>query len=134
MLWQHLPVGPVFLTLNTEPMEKTREIFGFVLATIFTIGFFTLLFLLIFKIVPDENKSFALGLLTTVGVLETFVIKYYFDGNKETAAKNKMIYNSTANPEKPPITTADKTTTTTETTTAVAEPVVEPIPADPIAT
>jgi len=97
-------------------MKKAREIYGYVLAAIILLGFFALIVCIIFKVIPTENKEIAISLFGTLSVLVTLVVKFFFDGNKETAAKNEMIYKSTPPP-------ADNATTRTETdTTTTTKP------------
>ncbi len=76
-------------------MKQAREIFGYCLAVVIYLGYFTLIGCILFKVVPAENKDLARSLFDTMTVIVVLVTKFFYDGNKETAAKNEMIYRST---------------------------------------
>ena len=75
-------------------MKQAREIFGYGLATVIFLGYFTLIGCILFKIVPAENKDLARSLFDTMTVIVVLVTKFFYDGNKETAVKNEMLYRS----------------------------------------
>jgi len=86
-----------------KTMKLTREIYTYFLAAIFIFGYFILIGLMFFKIIPPEMMELAKTLFNTLTVLVVLVVKFFFDGNKETAAKNEMIYKSTPPPTEPPV-------------------------------
>ncbi len=79
---------------------KTKEILGYVLAAIIFIGYIYIIKYLMLHDIPTGNRDLLITLLTTYTVLVVLVGKYFYDGNKETAAKNEMLYRST--PADPP--------------------------------
>jgi hypothetical protein len=96
-------------------MKKTREVYTYFLAAIFIFGYFTLIGLMFFKVIPDVMMPLAQRLFDTLTVLIVLVVKFFFDGNKETAAKNEMIFRSTPPPSGLATTeTKTETTSTTE--------------------
>jgi len=76
-------------------MKQAREIFGYCLAVVIYLGYFTLIGCILFKVVPVENKDLARSLFDTMTVIVVLVTKFFYDGNKETAVKNEMLYRST---------------------------------------
>ena len=82
-------------------MKQAREIFVYCLAVVIYLGYFTLIGCILFKVVPIENKDLARSLFDTITVIVVLVTKFFYDGNKETAVKNEMLYRSTppVNPE-----------------------------------
>ena len=75
-------------------MKQAREIFGYCLAVVIYLGYFTLIGCILFKVVPVENKDLARSLFDTMTVIVVLVTKFFYDGNKETAVKNEMLYRS----------------------------------------
>jgi hypothetical protein len=75
-------------------MKKAREIYVYFLAAIILAGYLLLIGCMMFKIVPAENKDLARDMFTTLSLIVVLVVKYFYDGNKETAPKNEMLYNS----------------------------------------
>ena len=80
-------------------MKDLKTYFTYALATILVLGYFGLIVCLIFKIVPTENKDLAGSLFSTMTVIVVLVVKHFFDGTKETATRDLMLYN--ASPETP---------------------------------
>ena len=76
-------------------MKNTREIYGYILAAIILLGYFALIGCILFKEIPPENKEIATGLFSTMTVMVVLVVKFFFDGNKESATRTEMLYKST---------------------------------------
>lgn len=74
-------------------MEKThKDYFQYGLAALVTLGFFTVLFLLVFYPVPDQNKealNITLGAL--VGSFSGGIIGYFFGSSKGSSEKTELL-------------------------------------------
>jgi len=74
---------------------KVKEIYSYILAAVIFIGFAYIIRFLMLHDIPAGNRDLLITLLTTYTVLVVLVGKYFYDGNKDTAAHNEMLYNST---------------------------------------
>ena len=74
-------------------MDKLKEISLYVLGTLISLGFFALLYLLIYTAIPEQNKdvlNLVIGAL--IGSFST-VVGYFFGSSKSSSDKNKLINN-----------------------------------------
>ena len=72
-------------------MEKIKEISLYVLGALIAIGFFALLYILVYKSIPVENKdvlNLVIGAL--IGSFTT-VVSYFFGSSKGSSDKTKLI-------------------------------------------
>lgn len=83
-------------------MKPFREFFSYLLATVIFVGYFMLLWKLWNSEIPTANRDIALTLLGSLMTIAIMVAKHLYDGNKETASRNEMLYKSTPPPEPPP--------------------------------
>ena len=70
---------------------KAKDYFQFVLGGLIVVGFFILLYLLIYSGVPDQNKdllNLVVGAL--IGSFAT-VVGYFYGSSKGSAEKNEML-------------------------------------------
>jgi len=79
-----------------------KDSFQYILGGLISIGFFVLLYFLIFKSVPDQNKdllNLVVGAL--IGSFST-IVGYFYGSSKGSAEKNELLKNMVppAEPEK----------------------------------
>jgi hypothetical protein len=83
--------------MNTK---KVNTIAMFILAGLITSGFFTLLFLLIFKAIPEQNSellNISVGAL--IGAFTGGVVGYFFGSSAGSAQKNEMFEGKNNQPQ-----------------------------------
>lgn len=74
---------------------KAKEIFQYSLAGLIMLGYIVLIGVAMFVKIPTDNKETVSTLLVTYTVIVVLVSKFFYDGNKETATRNEMLYRST---------------------------------------
>lgn len=74
----------------------TKDRIPGILAGFITVGFFSLLFFMIFRPIPDQGHDALLLMLGSLGAAFTGVITYYFGSSAGSAAKTKIMADSSA--------------------------------------
>ena len=83
-------------------MKIIREVFSYILATVIFVGYFMLLWKLWNSEIPTANRDIALTMLGSLMTIAIMVAKHLYDGNKESATRDQMLYKSNPPPEPPP--------------------------------
>jgi uncharacterized BrkB/YihY/UPF0761 family membrane protein len=83
--------------------EKTKEIFKYSLAGLIVITILTLVAFLIFKPMPEPNRSIIEIIIGALVAAFTTVISFFFGSSKGSEDKTKMIYNSTPTANDTPV-------------------------------
>lgn len=68
---------------------KTKELFMYLLATLATLVFLTLVVIVFFVSVPDPNRDLANFLLGQFAAIVTMVYSYFFGSSKSSADKTE---------------------------------------------
>lgn len=87
-------------------MKTVRELFSYTLAALIFIGYFMLLQKLWTSEIPTANRDIALTMLGSLMTIAIMIAKHLYDGNKESAKRDEMLFNSTPPEVKPPETPA----------------------------
>jgi hypothetical protein len=80
---------------------KGKEVYMYVLAGVFIVGYFALIGFILIKVIPPENKDIALILFGTLTAGVSAILSYFFGSSKSSADKNDMLYRSTPAPQDP---------------------------------
>ena len=75
-------------------MKVAREIYGYILGAVIFLGFIGVIGWAIIKPIPTGNKDIVISLLSTYGVIVVLVAKHFYDGNKQSASRDEMLYKS----------------------------------------
>jgi hypothetical protein len=70
-----------------------KDIFMYVLGAIISLCFFTVLALLIFKPIPDENRDVFYLILGSLIGLESTIVNYFYGSSRGSAEKSEIIKN-----------------------------------------
>ena len=81
---------------------KTKNIFMYLLATVFIVGYFTLIAFILIRVIPADNKDIALMLFGTLTAGVAGILNYFFGSSKSSSDKNEMLYNSAPKEESKP--------------------------------
>ena len=74
-------------------MKKIREIYMYVLGGLIVAGFFTLLYILVTKAIPEENKEVLNISIGTLISSFTAVVGFFFGSSIGSKDKTEMINN-----------------------------------------
>lgn len=75
--------------------NKWQLVYMYALAAILVLGFVSIVFALIFHLVPDGNNNLVYLTLGLLGSYSGQVINYLYGSSKGSADKTDMLYNST---------------------------------------
>lgn len=76
-------------------MKKISEIFMYVLGTMIALAFFMTIYFLIFRAIPEGNKSLVEMALGVEFSSFTLIVGYYWGSSKGSSEKNDLLMNST---------------------------------------
>lgn len=79
---------------------KGKEIYMYILAAVFVVGYFCLIGFVLMRVIPAENKDIALMLFGTLTAAVASIISYFYGSSKSSADKNELLYKSTPPEEK----------------------------------
>lgn len=72
-------------------MNKTREIFMFILAGVVVLGIFAVIYLLVWHAVPELNKDALNIVLGALMAGFSLVLNYFFGSSRGSADKNDLL-------------------------------------------
>lgn len=79
-------------------MEKTKILYNMIMGMLILLSAVALFMLLIFKIVPTENRELVSGVVGAMSMWGLLVVKHFFDGNIRSADRDQMLFKSTPPP------------------------------------
>ncbi len=72
-------------------MKNAKDLFQYILGALITIGFFILLYFLVFKLVPEPNKDLLNLVVGALIASFSTVVGYFYGSSKGSAEKNDLI-------------------------------------------
>jgi hypothetical protein len=84
-------------------MKDLKSYFGYALAILIVLGYFVLMGCLMLRTIPADNKDLVTALFSTLTVVVVLVAKHFYDGNKESATRDAMLYRSSPPLQEPAI-------------------------------
>lgn len=81
-------------------MKNAKEIYMYLLAAVFIVGYFVLMGFILIKSIPVDNKDIALMLFGTLTATVAAIVSYFYGSSKGSSDKNEMLYKSTPPEEK----------------------------------
>ncbi len=84
------------------PNKKWQLVFLYALSALVILCFVSIIFAMIFHLVPESNSSLLNVLLGSFATMTVQIVNYFFGSSKGSSDKTEMLYNSTPNAPAPP--------------------------------